>query len=62
MPRTKTVVPGRKRRRKVMIARLQAMREAYMAARVRQIADAESSILALIEVERSKGVLAALRS
>src|SRR2546422_2379373 len=43
-------------------ARLQAMREAYMAARVRQIADAESSILALIEVERSKGVLAALRS
>src|SRR6059036_3393335 len=43
-------------------ARLQAMREAYMAVRVRQIADAESSILALIEVERSKGVLAALRS
>ncbi len=42
-------------------ARLQARREAYMATRLRQIADSESSVLALIEVERSRGVLAALR-
>src|SRR2546422_157585 len=43
-------------------ARLQARREAFMAARLRQIAAEESSGLAVIEVERTPGVLAALRS
>src|SRR6266705_203029 len=43
-------------------ARLQARREAFMAARLRQVAAEESSVLAVIEVERTRGVLAALRS
>ena len=42
-------------------ARLQAKREAFMAARLRQIAAEGASVLAIIEVERTKGVLAALR-
>src|SRR5207253_2020659 len=42
-------------------ARLQARREAFMAARLRQIAADESSVLAVIEVERTRGVLALLR-
>ena len=41
-------------------ARLQAKREAFMAARLRQIAAEGTSVLALIEVERTKGVVAAL--
>ncbi|HEX9566163.1 MAG TPA: hypothetical protein VGA48_01040 [Thermoplasmata archaeon] len=41
-------------------ARLQAKREAFMAARLRQIAAKGTSVLALIEVERTKGVVAAL--
>src|SRR5881296_264541 len=41
-------------------ARLQAKREAFMAARLRQIAAEGASVLAVIEVERTKGVLAAL--
>jgi len=43
-------------------ARLQAKREAFMAARLRQIAAEGASVLAVIEVERTKGVLAALRA
>src|SRR3989442_917309 len=43
-------------------ARLQARREAFMAARLRQIAADEFSVLAVIEVERTRGVLAALRA
>ncbi len=43
-------------------ARLQARREAFMAARLRQIAAEQSSVLAVIEVERTRGVLAALRA
>ena len=43
-------------------ARLQARREAFMAARLRQMAADESSVLAVIEVERTRGVLALLRS
>src|SRR3989442_4655780 len=41
-------------------ARLQAKREAFMAARLRQIAAEGASVLAVIEVDRTKGVLAAL--
>src|SRR2546427_5814238 len=41
-------------------ARLQARREAFMAARLRQIAAEPSSVLAVIEVERTPGVPAAL--
>src|SRR3989442_1829984 len=44
------------------LARLQARRGAFMAARLRQIAAEGSSVLAVIEVERTRGVLAALRS
>ena len=43
-------------------ARLQTKREAFMAARLRQIAAGRASVLAVIEVERTKGVLAALRT
>ena len=43
-------------------ARLQAKREAFMAARLRQIAAEGAAVLAVIEVERVKGVLAALRA
>jgi hypothetical protein len=43
-------------------ARLQAKREAFMAARLREIAADGSSVLAVIEVERVRGVLAALRA
>src|SRR5712692_1534555 len=43
-------------------ARLQAKREAFMAARLREIAADGSSVLAVIEVERARGVLAALRA
>ena len=43
-------------------ARLQGRREAFMAARLRQIAADVSSVLAIIEVERTRGVLAALRT
>jgi pheromone shutdown protein TraB len=43
-------------------ARLQSRREAYMAARLRQIGASTESVLALIEVERVKGILAALRA
>jgi len=42
-------------------ARLQAKREAFMAARLRQIAAEGGSILAVIEVERANGVFAAIR-
>ncbi len=42
-------------------AQLQARREAYMAARLRELATSGKSVLAVIEVERVKGVLAALR-
>jgi len=42
--------------------RLQAKREAFMAARLRQIAAGGASVLAVIEVERTKGVLTALRA
>jgi pheromone shutdown protein TraB len=42
-------------------ARLQARREAYMAARLREIAVSTPSVLAVVEVERAKGVLADLR-
>src|SRR5216117_4619017 len=43
-------------------ARLQAKREAFMAARLRQIAAEGASVLAVIEVERTKGLLVALRA
>ena len=42
-------------------ARLQARRENHMASRLREIAGAGGIVLAVIEVERVKGVLAALR-
>ncbi len=42
-------------------AQLQARREAYMAARLRELATSGESVLAVIEVERVKGVLADLR-
>ncbi len=41
--------------------RLQARRERFMAARLREIARSVGSVLAVIEVERVKGVMAALR-
>ena len=43
-------------------ARLQAKREAFMAARLCQIAAEGASVLAVIEVERTKGLLAVLRA
>lgn len=42
-------------------ARLQAKREAFMAARLGQIAAEGGSILAVIEVERAKGVFTAIQ-
>jgi hypothetical protein len=42
-------------------AQLQARREAYMAARLREITTSGGSVLAVIEVERVRGVLADLR-
>ena len=42
-------------------ARLQARRERHIASRLREIASEGGSVLALIELERVKGVLAALR-
>lgn len=42
-------------------AQLQARREAYMASRLREIASPRAPVLAVIEVERVQGVLAALR-
>ncbi len=42
-------------------AHLQARRESYMAARLGEIAASRGSVLAVIELERVKGVLAALR-
>jgi len=42
-------------------AQLQARREAHMAGRLREIAVSGGSVLAVIEVERVKGVLAGLR-
>ena len=43
-------------------AQLQARREAYMAGRLREIAASAARILAVIEVERVRGVLAAVRA
>jgi len=43
-------------------ARLQLERERHMAARLREIAEYAGRVLAVIEVERTKGVLEALRS
>ena len=43
-------------------SRLQRERERYIASRLRTLAEETSSVLAVIEVERVKGVLAALRS
>lgn len=42
--------------------KLQGRREAHMASRLRDLADGGSPILAVIETERVKGVLAALRA
>lgn len=42
-------------------ARLQARREAFLTSRLREIAETGGTVLAVIEVERVKGVLAALR-
>ncbi len=42
-------------------ARLQSRREAFIASRLREIAGSAASVLAVIEVERVNGVLAALR-
>ncbi len=42
-------------------ARLQRERETHMAARLRELARARSRVFAVVEVERVKGVLAALR-
>ncbi|MCI4371153.1 MAG: hypothetical protein L3J78_00710 [Thermoplasmata archaeon] len=42
-------------------ARLQSRREAYMATRLRSVASSGGPVLGVIEVERVKGVLAALR-
>ena len=42
--------------------RLQTRREAFMANRLREITASSDSVLALIEAERAKGVLTALRS
>ena len=41
--------------------RVQRERERFMASRLRDVAGDASSVLAVIEVERAKGVLAALR-
>ena len=41
-------------------ARLQQRREAFMAGRLREIAASHDSVLAVIEVERARGVRAAL--
>ena len=43
-------------------AQLQARREAFMARRLREIATPKASVLAVIEVERVRGVLASLRA
>ena len=43
-------------------ARLQSRREAYMAARLREVAASGGPVLAVVEVERVKGVQAALRA
>src|SRR2546430_1341097 len=43
-------------------AQLQARREAHMAGRLREIAASAPSVLAVIEVERVRGVLAAIRA
>ncbi len=42
-------------------ARLQGRRESYMAGRLREIAASAPSVLAVVEVERARGVLAQLR-
>ncbi|HEY7587416.1 MAG TPA: hypothetical protein VIB49_01535 [Thermoplasmata archaeon] len=42
-------------------ARLQKIREGHMASRLREIAQDTKTVLAVIEVERAKGVLGALR-
>ncbi len=42
-------------------ARLQRERETHMAARIRELANARDRVFAVIEVDRVKGVLAALR-
>jgi len=42
-------------------ARLQREREGHIAERLRELAQGRSRVLAVIEVERVKGVLAALR-
>ncbi len=47
--------------RSVGFARLQRERERHMAARLKKISEAAGRVLAVIEVERVKGVLAALR-
>ena len=43
-------------------AQLQARREAYMAGRLREISASVARVLAVIEVERVRGVLAAVRA
>lgn len=48
--------------RRVGFARLQREREAHMARRLREVAASARAVLAVIEVERSEGVLAALRA
>jgi hypothetical protein len=47
--------------RTVGFARLQKEREKFIAARLRGLAEARARVLAVVEVERVKGVLAALR-
>ncbi len=47
--------------RTVGFTRLQREREKFMAARLREVANGDRRVLAVIEVERVKGVLAALR-
>jgi hypothetical protein len=47
--------------RTVGFARLQKEREKFMASRLRELAEGTRQVLAVIEVERAKGVLAALR-
>jgi hypothetical protein len=47
--------------RTVGFARLQKEREKFMASRLREVAEGGGRVLAVIEVERVKGVLAALR-
>ncbi len=48
--------------RTVGFTRLQREREKFMASRLRQVAETGPRVLAVIEVERVKGVLAALRA